>query len=190
MKRSGSSKPRVRVVWDEENLDFLEANKTPKQKINEPKTPYHAPEAEDGLVSPSPTDKSVPMADAVHAEAIRHALEVASTSAAGTSRRRGSGWTSSEDEGDVEEMDHDNEGIESNGRRMSFEEHRRAHYDEYRKAKMLAGHEMSDEEAEMGGGVEGERHQPGGSCSRQSQQDRESSLSRSLGGIDLQAAEM
>lgn len=37
-------------MWDEENLDFLEANKTPKQKINEPKTPYHAPEAEDGKI--------------------------------------------------------------------------------------------------------------------------------------------
>lgn len=168
-------------MWDEENLDFLEANKTPKQKITEPKTPYHAPEAEDGLVSPSPTDECLPMADAVHAEAIRNALsEVATTSAAGTSRQRGSGWTSSEDEVDIEEMDHDNEGLESNGGRMSFEEHRRAHYDEYRTAKMLVGHEMSDEEAEMGG-VDGERHLPRGSCSKQSQQDHESSLSRSLG---------
>lgn len=65
-----------------------------------------------GLVSPSPTDECVSMADADHAEAIRHALsEVASTSEAGTSRQRGSGWTSSEDEGEIEEMDHDNEGI-------------------------------------------------------------------------------
>jgi hypothetical protein len=40
---------RVRVVWDEENLDFLEASKTPKQKITEPKTPYYAPNTIDGM---------------------------------------------------------------------------------------------------------------------------------------------
>ncbi|KAL2644922.1 hypothetical protein R1flu_012509 [Riccia fluitans] len=149
MRRSGSSKPRVHVVWDEQNLDYLEANKTPKQKITEPKTPYHAPEAEDGVLSPKPDDDSTLMADAEHAEAIRHALsEVASTSnadEAGCSRAEGSGWSSSEDEAEV--MDHDMEGFESNGRRRSFEERRRAHYDEYRKAKaLLKGQEMSDED--------------------------------------------
>ncbi|BBN03802.1 hypothetical protein Mp_2g26540 [Marchantia polymorpha subsp. ruderalis] len=227
MRRSGSTKPRVRVVWDEQNLDFLEANKTPKQKITEPKTPYHAPEAEDGLVSPSPNDECTLMADAVHAEAIRHALsEVAASSndEAGCSRPRprGGGWTSSEDE--AEEMDHDIEGdcdrpvvsvlppgrpfadcgnlaaygtslvdliashihgFESNGRRWSFEEQRRAHYDEYRKAKMLNGQEISDEDDNHIGEHHRDRHLLVGSSSR-SNQDQEANLSRSLSGIDLE----
>ncbi|KAG6548136.1 hypothetical protein Mapa_010416 [Marchantia paleacea] len=192
MRRSGSTKPRVRVVWDEQNLDFLEANKTPKQKITEPKTPYHAPEAEDGLVSPSPNDECTLMADAVHAEAIRHALsEVAASSndEAGCSRPRprGGGWTSSEDE--AEEMDHDVEGFESNGRRWSFEEQRRAHYDEYRKAKMLNGQEISDEDDNHIGEHHRDRHLLIGSSSR-SNQDQEANLSRSLSGIDLEETQL
>ncbi|BBN03808.1 hypothetical protein Mp_2g26540 [Marchantia polymorpha subsp. ruderalis] len=141
-----------------------------------------------GLVSPSPNDECTLMADAVHAEAIRHALsEVAASSndEAGCSRPRprGGGWTSSEDE--AEEMDHDIEGFESNGRRWSFEEQRRAHYDEYRKAKMLNGQEISDEDDNHIGEHHRDRHLLVGSSSR-SNQDQEANLSRSLSGIDLE----
>eukprot|EP00246_Nothoceros_aenigmaticus_P007702 TRINITY_DN2170_c0_g1_i1.p1 TRINITY_DN2170_c0_g1~~TRINITY_DN2170_c0_g1_i1.p1 ORF type:complete len:165 (+),score=34.94 TRINITY_DN2170_c0_g1_i1:329-823(+) len=137
MRKSGRPKPKVgvRVVWDEENLNVLEASKTPKQKINEPKTPYHAPASSDGTLSPMPDDDILPMEAAVHAEAIRHALsEVASTSGESSSRQRG-GWTSSEDEGD--DRDFDAEGSEMNGSTVTFEEHRRKHYDEFRKSKMM-----------------------------------------------------
>jgi protein phosphatase inhibitor 2 len=106
MKRSSSAKPRVRVVWDEENLDFLEASKTPKQKITEPKTPYYAPNTIDGVVSPTPDDEKIPMETALHAEAIRHALsEVASSSKASSSRQSGGGWSSGDDELDDMEQE-------------------------------------------------------------------------------------
>ncbi|CAK9204732.1 unnamed protein product [Sphagnum troendelagicum] len=194
MKRSSFAKPRVRVVWDEENLDFLEASKTPKQKITEPKTPYYAPNTIDGVVSPTPDDEKIPMETALHAEAIRHALsEVASSSKASSSRQSGGGWSSGDDE--LDEMEQ--EGLE-NGRRWSFEEHRRVHYDEYRKAKWLKGHsdaededdseerevKQSDEGASGGGPIS----VSGCSGSQKSCRglDCDASLDNEMGKIDLQ----
>ncbi|XP_042432773.1 uncharacterized protein LOC122019367 [Zingiber officinale] len=75
-----------RVRWNEENLYEIEANKPVRQKITEPKTPYH-PMVDDD-VSDSETDRS----------------------------------------------------------RLSFKEHRKAHYDEYRKVKELM---LSQSLAEM-----------------------------------------
>lgn len=50
MPSPSCSSCRVRVVWDEENLHQLEATKSPKQKITEPKTPYYAPDVGDGML--------------------------------------------------------------------------------------------------------------------------------------------
>eukprot|EP01018_Ginkgo_biloba_P029002 Gb_27046 [translate_table: standard] len=90
---------RARVVWDEVNLGEIEANKPPRQKIDEPKTPYHAVEYED--------DKGTALDYASHAEAIRSALSQFASSSSERGRR-GRGLTTSGDE--AEDMEQDEEG--------------------------------------------------------------------------------
>ncbi|XP_004496586.1 protein phosphatase inhibitor 2 isoform X2 [Cicer arietinum] len=119
-----------RVRWDEANIGNIEANKPVRQKITEPKTPYH-PMIEDDS-SPSPgrggydegvDDKSDPT----------NAEESAFDNVVSCNRkktRQSDGWTSSEDETEsVEQIDEDAS--------CSFKEHRRAHYDEFLKVKEL-----------------------------------------------------
>jgi len=131
-KQNRPKKVRARVIWDEANLGEIEANKPTRQKIDEPKTPYHAPEYDDGLV-PSISHEETSLDDAAHAEAVRNAL---SRLVASSSEWSGEGGDCSSGD-EAEDMEYDGEVHTANGNSVSFEELRRLHYDEYRKVQEL-----------------------------------------------------
>ncbi|XP_058190390.1 protein phosphatase inhibitor 2-like isoform X1 [Rhododendron vialii] len=131
-----------RVTWDEANIGEIEANKPVRQKITEPKTPYHHPNSvddDDGSLSPI-RGSFEDCIDSMHAEAISSALNGVSSSSGQNSQQSG-GWTSSDDEADLTDQD----GQGKNGTR--FRELRRAHYDEFRKVKQLRREGSSLEDA-------------------------------------------
>ncbi|KAL3837705.1 hypothetical protein ACJIZ3_022296 [Penstemon smallii] len=145
---------KARVRWDEDNLGEIEANKPVRQKITEPKTPYHFmiddddDGDDDGSLSPT---RGGSFENAMHAEAIRSALNdvaaaAASSSSTKTNSQCSARWTSSEEdeeasdamEQDEEEEEEEEEaGFDNPERRRCFKEHRKAHYDEFRKVKEL-----------------------------------------------------
>ncbi|XP_057428116.1 protein phosphatase inhibitor 2-like [Lotus japonicus] len=116
------------VKWDEANLGEIEANKPVRQKITEPKTPYHPMIDDYSPRSPESESSDEFIDDKNHSANSEGTANTASSSSNGA--RQSDGWTTSEDE--EEEIEPEDED-----RSLRFKEHRRAHYDEFLKVKEL-----------------------------------------------------
>ncbi|XP_009132547.1 protein phosphatase inhibitor 2 isoform X1 [Brassica rapa] len=140
-----------RVQWDEANIVEIESNKPVRQKITEPKTPYHPmihdDDDDEGSLSPrGGRSFNECVDDMQRAEDLRNVLNGEAVSSGKGSGSGGGGWSSAEDE---EADPLDDEGLEGE-KNERFSELRRVHYDEFHKVKELRSLGSFYEEEEEG----------------------------------------
>ncbi|XP_022737921.1 protein phosphatase inhibitor 2-like [Durio zibethinus] len=155
-------KMKGRVRWDEANLSEIEANKPVRKKIDEPKTPYPPMIEEDGSSSTRPDNSVKSIGYSAHAEALRNALNKLALSE--KNNGASGGWTSSDEEGETGDED---QGFAKQRDAVSFEDRRRAHYDEFKKVK-----EMQEKACFLDDEHDNGKHNSG-SCSNLSIDSRE-----------------
>ncbi|KAI4378143.1 hypothetical protein MLD38_015666 [Melastoma candidum] len=152
------------VRWDEQNLGEIEANKPVRQKITEPKTPFHCAVNNEGNSCP-PDHLEEYIED--HANALRSALHEVASSRKNTSPRPRS-CMSSEDNSESMELDNEESDVERSG--MRFREQRRTHYNEFLIMRELRGsgsfEDEDNEESENTGKDNRKREGSSGSTAR------------------------
>eukprot|EP00871_Galdieria_phlegrea_P001208 jgi/Galph1/2088/GphlegSOOS_G749.1 len=118
-KSSSERKKRVRLQWDEDNLQKNEVEREPRCSISEPKTPYHSAYRSDSDSEASIDRRSVDEGQEIQQFRIETAISSLNYS--------------------QEESEYSSNSSQSTPRssasREEFEKKRKSHYDEYKVAK-------------------------------------------------------